>query len=437
MPWFSYFLRRALWWLLLSCLAGTGLLASNVCKRLDPSVWLGPVDGFTLVQSEAAYYVYATKQEGSTTVILRLQKVWMVTDWGEPTIDWLSSGQSYPGTLFPADFCMDSAADAAGPTYSFWEVVGWGILGGLIDNGPPEGSEYFQGQTLIWEHGIQALGTGNSCGDCNSGSGGGGGGVNTNQFHLDVTNSLAGISNVLSETHRYQRGDFTESERSGMIGSVTNDWASIIEQGRGWANEALGSATNVARMGEFVPPPPEPDDFFIGGFGVFAFLEAAASAFAGIIRIFRLFAGLAMAWYLARQVREDLYDAFVNANMVAPIPSAGSDIPFLDLVIGKARGFFVVSALFGLLPLALSVMVDTVHTYWGFEDDVQLQAALGDPAGYTSTLFSAIPKIGRAFAFLDLFVPLQTAIACAAVYTVFCAEKVKIFYFAVVYTKMI
>jgi hypothetical protein len=348
---------------------------------------------------------------------------------------WVWGNQSGPGsTIFAYDYCADSGDDSVGVVYSEWSFLGWYDAFGLTLT-PPEGQQ-FPVTPMTLQHGTEAAGIGQFCENCGGGGGGGGGNVNTNQFHLDVTNQLSGLSNVLSESHRWQRGALSNSERSEVVGGLTNQWAGIEVDARARAAETLGSATNLAQLTPFSAPAADSDDFFVGSIGLLGLLESTAAGVASLILLFRKIVSIAMCFWLGMRIRDELHETAREMVTIPHVPAAGSGVPFMDLVVGKLKGFLIVSVLMAALPLLFNFVVGTALNY-GLPEDVAFGTAARNPMPVFSSLVSAIPKFGRVFAFVTLFVPFETAMGCAVTYTVFRNLRLQVFIFACWWTKML
>jgi len=348
-------------------------------------------------------------------------------------LGWVWSGVSGPGsTIFAYDYCADSADDAAGVVYFEWSFFGW-TDGFLFTLNTPEGlSPIPPFGVMTTEHGVHMAGIGANCENC-GGGGGGGEGSNTNQFHLDVTNQLVGISNVVYESHRWQRGELGESERSGLVASVTNGWAALVDDARAKGRETLGSATNLAQVSSFSAPAAQADDFFVGDVGLFGLLEGATVAFSGLVGLFRTFCAVGFCFFLGVSVREELQGMARDMVTVPQVPAMGSDVPLLDLVLGKARGFLLVSVLMSALPLLIDMFLGA---FAGFAE-VGVGGGVRDPMPLLSALFADVPKFGRAFALLNTYLPFEVAMGCAVTYTAFKNLKLQLFVFACWFSKLV
>jgi len=309
-----------------------------------------------------------------------------------------------------------------------WLWVGWWL--GDTELGMPEGGTAGT-DPLILSHGSHASWLGFGCSGCDTPGGDG----NTNRFHLDTTNSLAGISNVLSETHRYQRGALTEGESCSLLSSYTNGIGALIEQGKGMGDGALANMTNWGGIGTPTIGMPGSEDFVVGSTGLLGFLETAAASLDVVVDAFRWFLSLTMCWHLGRTVREELVEYAKDAVSIPQTPSKGGSIPLVDLLISKAVGFLIVSAIFAVIPLFLGMMAD--RTVFVLSSSEELEVALTGPASAGMSRFSTdVPGFVRSWALIVIYVPTGTAIGCAVTYAAFRALKDRVFMWAIAWTKM-
>jgi hypothetical protein len=403
---------------------GSSLTLSGAveCRRWEFSTIVGPPSGYSLYQGTDCCRAYL--YDPATLRWWQSSRIVVTIGSEEFAIAW--SGVSGPGSYIPdLEMCLDPVLVPSAPLTSEWQFLGWDdSIGGwtLFPEGEGWGGV---GEDLILSHGTHASATGTGCGDC---SGGGGDPdpevTNTNQFHLDVTNALAGISERLDTSLQYQTGGVPDSVAEGLsagfqsrIGELTNG---VNDQLVGLTN-FLG--TNFVASGGLVSAPGlPPGDLMLSlptgdTIPLFAWLAEALTPFHLLGAFLRFSVTLMLSgWVNLTIMRECLEAARTVVQSRSQTTSSGGAVPGLSAIIGITFAAIIIAMALAL-PASMSALGEAQRIAVVNEGGDALgggDAVLGTMIGSVFEAASLVPYVGHFLFLTGYFLPYVSIAAVLA-----------------------
>jgi len=314
-------------------------------------------------------------------------------------------GESIP----PVVTCHDLEVQGSNAALiTSWTFVGWWL--GDTELPEPESGYIDITNPLNLNHGTHASWLGFGCVGCDAP--GGGGGVNTNQFHLDVTNSLARIELKMDEARDLSTGGFssslTEALLDRMAGPLLTASNAVQEATLSRSNSMKGLETGV---GTYVAPEGT-DDLAIDlpGGGSFSFIAApiamlGSGSFAVVCAWLRFLVVFGFAMWFNVAVYSEVHEAMREIiNQKSQTTASGGAIPGASAVVG---------AFFAILICTAALTLPALWSVYGEAHDGLLTDAAGTPStGMLKAVFQTmftkandIPYVGTLLGAIDMMIP--------------------------------
>jgi len=370
------------------------VFAEPVCKRALFSQWLTPPEGYRFELGYGDGYAYLKSNHDTHQEVYILRELRLHLD--DTTLLYETIGKWIDLSFPDVEWCREPDSDMAGPVTSQWVFIGWDYLnGGPPEGGPRPGGPQGYGELIVLQHSVHAMGTGALC-NCGSGGGGGSGGDsggNTNQFHLDVTNSLSSIqstlgvlTNGLNQSTTDARATEAGEKFNGFVAAVTN----LLESNPAW--DAFKEEGNIDASLPDVPVSPHPWFLLtVAGqvFDIGLLLDSSISSSSDLIGILRTIVAftavvalfLTITWEnknVVLSLMQSTKGTVIGRNTAAAVPGLG----------------VAVASVVVLSVITLIITIPTWMAFTGLEvfpkfdvDPAQAAALYTDPSRHLVEMF--------------------------------------------------